>query len=62
MLGYPALAAEFNLTETMLRMAVHRLRRRFGKLLRQEIALTVSSRNETEAELRYLLAVLAEPI
>jgi RNA polymerase sigma-70 factor (ECF subfamily) len=61
MLGYPALAAEFNTTETALRMAVHRLRRRFGKLLRQEIAPAVAGRDEIEDELRHLLAALAEP-
>jgi hypothetical protein len=37
---------------------VHRLRQRFGGLLRQEIAETVSP-NEVDDEMRHLLRVLA---
>jgi hypothetical protein len=38
-------------------MAVHRLRVRFGELLRAEIAQTVTSATEVEEEIRTLIAV-----
>jgi RNA polymerase sigma-70 factor (ECF subfamily) len=37
---------------------VHRLRRRYGELLREEIAATVADANEVDAEIRFLLAAL----
>jgi RNA polymerase sigma-70 factor (ECF subfamily) len=37
-----------------VRVAVHRLRRRFGELVRREIAQTVSSPVEIDDELRHL--------
>ncbi len=43
-----------------LKVAVHRLRRRYGMLLRNEIAQTVSSPEEVEAEIRNLMSVIAE--
>jgi RNA polymerase sigma-70 factor (ECF subfamily) len=36
-------------------MAVHRLRRRFGELLREEIAQTVATPDEIEDEIRELI-------
>ncbi len=39
-------------------VAVHRLRHRFGVLLRAQVALTVSSDAEVEEEIRYLICVL----
>ncbi len=52
------LAAEFGLSEGALRVAVHRLRRRYRELLRAEIAQTVASPDQVDEELRELLAVL----
>jgi DNA-directed RNA polymerase specialized sigma24 family protein len=43
------------------RIALHRLRRRFGAELRAEVACTVDGPDQVEAELRFLLAVLSEP-
>jgi RNA polymerase sigma-70 factor (ECF subfamily) len=40
-------------------VAVHRLRRRYRCLLREEIAQTVSGPDEIEEEVRYLLGVLS---
>jgi RNA polymerase sigma-70 factor (ECF subfamily) len=40
-------------------VTVHRLRRRYGELLRTEIAQTVSSPEEIEDELRDLFAALS---
>ncbi len=52
------LARELDMSEGALRVAVHRLPRRFGKLLRAEVAATVERPEEVEDELRYLLAAL----
>jgi hypothetical protein len=41
-------------------MAVLRLRRRYGELLRHEIAQTVGGPEEVEEEMRYLLSVMSE--
>ena len=41
-----------------VQVAVHRLRRRYGELLRQEIAQTVSSPAEVDEELRHLFSAL----
>jgi RNA polymerase sigma-70 factor (ECF subfamily) len=39
-------------------VAIHRFRQRFGTLLRAQVAQTVSSADEIEPELRYLISVL----
>ena len=44
--------------ESAVRVALHRLRRRFAELLRQEIGRTVDSAAEIDDEIRYLLGVL----
>jgi RNA polymerase sigma factor (sigma-70 family) len=56
---YAALAQEMNTSEGALKVAVHRLRKRYRELLRQEIADTVADPAEVESELRYLATVLA---
>ena len=45
-------------TENAVRVAVHRLRRRFRELIKQEIAQTVDDPAQVQEELRYLLEVL----
>jgi RNA polymerase sigma-70 factor (ECF subfamily) len=54
---YRQLADETGTTEGALKVAVHRLRRRYGDLLREEIAETVANRDEVEDEIQYLFAV-----
>jgi RNA polymerase sigma factor (sigma-70 family) len=56
---YAALAQRLGMSEPALRVAVHRLRQRYRRLLREEIADTVASPAEVEDELRYLMRVLA---
>lgn len=56
---YTQLGAELGRSETAVKVAVHRLRRRYRELLREEIAHTVSSAEEVESELRYLLGVVS---
>jgi RNA polymerase sigma-70 factor (ECF subfamily) len=55
---YAELADELGLSAEAIKVTVHRLRRRYGELLRAEIAQTVSSPEEVEDELRNLFAVL----
>ena len=56
--SYADLAREMNTSEGALKVAVHRLRKRYRELFRQEIADTVADPAEVESELRYLAAVL----
>ncbi len=57
--GYAQLGAALGLSESAVAVAVHRMRRRYGELLREEIAATVSSPAEVEDELRHLLRVVS---
>jgi RNA polymerase sigma factor (sigma-70 family) len=59
LMPYAALAAEFRLTESAVKMAVHRLRKRYGELLREEIAQTVSGPEQVDEEIRCLLSAVA---
>src|SRR4051812_9403507 len=56
---YAELARELNTSEGALKVAIHRLRKRYRELFRQEIADTVADPAEVESELRYLAVVLA---
>jgi RNA polymerase sigma-70 factor (ECF subfamily) len=53
---YAETAAALGMSEGAVKVAVHRLRRRFRELVRDEIAETVSSPAEIEEEIRYLWA------
>ena len=53
------LAARLGIAEASAYSAVHRLRKRYGELLREEIAHTVNRPEEIEEELRYLVQVLS---
>jgi RNA polymerase sigma-70 factor (ECF subfamily) len=55
---HAALAREMNTSEGALKVAIHRLRKRYRELLRQEIADTVADPAEVEPELRFLAAAL----
>ena len=55
---YAVLAREMNTSEGALKVAIHRLRKRYRELFRQEIADTVTDPDEVESELRFLAAVL----
>jgi RNA polymerase sigma-70 factor (ECF subfamily) len=56
---YAAWAGSLNMSEGAVRVAVHRLRRRFGELLRGEIARTVTTPAEVDEEIRHLFAAIA---
>jgi RNA polymerase sigma-70 factor (ECF subfamily) len=51
-------AAQRGVSVGAIDVAVHRLRQRFGALLREQVARTVSSEAEVEEEIRYLISVL----
>ena len=52
-------AQRLDSSESSVRVAAHRLRKRYRELLREEIAHTVSTPEEVEDELRYLFVVLS---
>jgi RNA polymerase sigma-70 factor (ECF subfamily) len=56
---YAEMAARLGTSEGAVKVAVHRLRRRYREVLRAEIADTVASPGEVEDELRNLFAALA---
>jgi RNA polymerase sigma-70 factor (ECF subfamily) len=54
---YAEISREWGVGESAVRVAVHRLRRRFGALLREEVGRTVDQAGDVEKEIRHLLAV-----
>lgn len=50
--------AKLNMTEGAIKVAVHRLRQRYRKLLRATIAETVSNEDDLNDEMRYLVEIL----
>jgi RNA polymerase sigma-70 factor (ECF subfamily) len=57
-IGYAGMAQTLGITETAARVAVHRLRQRYREFIRAEVAGTVASPEEVEAEMRHLFQVL----
>ena len=57
--NYGEAAQRLNSSESTVRVAAHRLRKRYRELLREEIAHTVSTAEEVEDELQYLFVVLS---
>jgi RNA polymerase sigma factor (sigma-70 family) len=55
---YAALAREMGTSEGALKVAIHRLRKRYRELFRQEIAETVADPADVESELRFLATAL----
>ena len=56
---YGIMAADLNMTEAAVKVAVHRLRRRFRDLLREQVAETVANAEEIDPEIRHLLSTLS---
>jgi len=52
------LAAKHGINVNAVDAAIHRVRQRFGALLRREVRQTVSSESEVEEEIRYLISIL----
>jgi RNA polymerase sigma-70 factor (ECF subfamily) len=57
--SYGDLAAKLNVSEGAVRVAVHRLRQRYGECVRAEIAKIVQRPEEIDEELGHLMAALS---
>lgn len=55
---YAAVAKRLSLAEGTLRLQIHRMRKRYAKLIEEEIAQTVRDPGEQKAELEYLKKVI----
>lgn len=58
--AYAGISERLGMAEGAARVAVHRLRHRYGELLRQEIGKTVNEPGEVDEELAYLREVLSQ--
>ncbi len=54
-----AIGQRLGMTEGAVRVALHRLRKRYSELLRAEVAQTVATPAEVDQELKYLLGVVS---
>ena len=57
-LTYREVAEVMQLSEGAVKVAVHRLRKRYRALLREHVAETVSDESEIDDEIRHLIAAL----
>ena len=57
---YAETAAQLGMTEGAVKVAVHRLRRRYRELLRAEVAATVASPADVDDELKHLFLALSK--
>lgn len=55
----PEVARRLGIPESQVRLAVYRARQRLADALRSEVAATVDNPDDAEAEVRYLLGVIA---
>jgi RNA polymerase sigma factor (sigma-70 family) len=53
--SYAEIAARLGMTESAVKVTVHRLRRRLRELLREEVAHTVATGDDVDEELRHLI-------
>ena len=56
---YKEVATQMGLSADALRSAVHRMRKKYRKLLRAEIGATVSTPEEIDEEIHFLLSTLS---
>ena len=57
--SYREIASALQMTEGAARVALHRLRKRFREIFREEIASTVSTSAEVDDEVRYVVGILS---
>jgi RNA polymerase sigma factor (sigma-70 family) len=57
--SYAQMGVELGMSETAVKSAVHRLRRRHREILREVIAHTVTRPEDVDDEIRYLIALLS---
>jgi DNA-directed RNA polymerase specialized sigma24 family protein len=58
--SYADKAKAADLSEGAIKSAIFRMRRRYAEFIREEIAQTLDDPREVEAEIRYLISVLAQ--
>ena len=58
--GYKRIGEELGMSESAVKVAMHRLRSRFHELLREEVLQTVDAPGKVEGELHYLFTVLGK--
>jgi RNA polymerase sigma-70 factor (ECF subfamily) len=55
---YRQLSARLGITESAVKGAVHRMRKRFGRILREQLAQTVHDPDQVDEEVKYLFDVI----
>lgn len=58
--SYTEVGLELDMSEGAVKVEIHRMKRRFGEVLRTEISQTVGSEAEIDEEVRYLIRVMSE--
>ena len=58
--GYARAAVQLKMTPGAVAVTVHRMRKRYGELVREEISHTVASSEEIQDELRYLIGLVGQ--
>ena len=57
--SYSEAANRLNMKENAIKVAVHRMRRRYGDLVREEVSHTLSDPNQIEEEIRHLYSIFS---
>jgi DNA-directed RNA polymerase specialized sigma24 family protein len=57
---YLEVASQLGVPDRAVKLAVHRLRRRYGRLVRDEVRETVASEGDVEDEMRYLVELMSD--
>ena len=57
--SYAETASRLGISESAVKSGIHRLRQRYGTLLRQEIFHTVETEEQVEQEIAHLLEILS---
>lgn len=55
---YAAIGAELGLSESAVKVTVHRMRQRFREIFREELAHTLAEPDQLDEEMRYVFAVV----
>jgi len=58
--SYAETATRLGISESAVKSGIHRLRQRYGEILREEIAQTVETAAEVEMEISHLLNILSD--
>ena len=58
--GYQCIADRLEMSLSAVKVGVHRLRKRFGEMLRAEIVETIGEGEDPDQELRYLIGILSD--